>query len=86
MVSQVHTLSIEVAKKAEIFGKNTHYSSWLRHLLWTLLCEVAERRAPDIIPVLADKNILKETDNDLRQNFLHATNIWFHLLLSLIHI
>jgi phosphoenolpyruvate carboxylase len=80
MVSQVHTLSIEVAKKAEIFGKNTHYSSWLRHLLWTLLCEVAERRAPDIIPVLADKNILKETDNDLRQNFLHATNIWFHLL------
>ena len=49
MVSQVHTLSIEVAKKAEIFGKNTHYSSWLRHLLWTLLCEVAERRAPDII-------------------------------------
>ena len=29
MVSQVHTLSIEVAKKAEIFGKNTHYSSHL---------------------------------------------------------
>jgi len=38
MGNQIHKLSIEVAKKAEIFSKNTHYSSWLRHLLWTLLC------------------------------------------------
>ena len=80
MGNQIHKLSIEVAKKAEIFSKNTHYSSWLRHLLWTLLCEVAGRRAPEIIPVLSDKNIFEESNDELRQNFLHATNIWFHLL------
>ncbi|MDC0504684.1 phosphoenolpyruvate carboxylase [Amylibacter sp.] len=80
MGNQIHKLSIEVAKKAEIFSKNTHYSSWLRHLLWTLLCEVAGRRAPEIIPALSDKNIFEESNDELRQNFLHATNIWFHLL------
>jgi phosphoenolpyruvate carboxylase len=80
MGNQIHKLSIEVARKAEIFSKNTHYSSWLRHLLWTLLSEVADRRAPDIIPILNDKNIFEKSDDELRQNFLHATNIWFHLL------
>ena len=80
MGNQIHKLSIEVARKAEIFSKNTHYSSWLRHLLWTLLSEVAGRRAPDIVPILTDKNIFEKSDDKLRQNFLHATNIWFHLL------
>ena len=80
MGNKIHKLSIEVARKAEIFSKNTHYSSWLRHLLWTLLSEVAGRRAPDIVPILTDKNIFKKSDDKLRQNFLHATNIWFHLL------
>jgi len=80
MRSQVRTLSLEVATLADICSSNTHYSSWLRHLLWTLLCEVAGRRAPEIIPVLSDKNIFEESNDELRQNFLHATNIWFHLL------
>ncbi len=80
MGNQIHKLSIEVARKAEIFSKNTHYSSWLRHLLWTLLSEVAGRRAPDIVPILTIKIYLKKSDDKLRQNFLHATNIWFHLL------
>ena len=74
MGNQIHKLSIEVARKAEIFSKNTHYSSWLRHLLWTLLSEVAGRRAPDIVPILTDKNIFEKSGTNVPARQIYVSD------------
>ena len=71
---------LKMADTANYVGKPTNYSSWLRHLLWNLLCEVAEHRAPGVVPVLIGKDELKKPSYEFKENFLHATNIWFHLL------
>jgi phosphoenolpyruvate carboxylase len=65
---------------ADKTDESSRYSTWLRHLLWTLLSEVAERRAPDVVPILTGEIEFDASSDDAQQSFLHSTNIWFHLL------
>jgi phosphoenolpyruvate carboxylase len=61
-------------------AKREPYAPWLRNLLWALFNDVISQRAPEIanhIKRPVDDALPTDANSD---QFLHAVNIWFHLL------
>ena len=52
----------------------------MKQFLWDNLCKVIDQRAPDISVFLSDPENAQPKNEQMKRDFLQATNIWFHLL------
>ena len=70
----------QTTETAPVYSTKGEYGGWLRQVLWAALSEVVSRHSHETIALLKDDCDLKSADTSTQADFLHAVNIWFHLL------